>query len=107
VRLDYGLLFGDWDRTSPSYFTPLASTRHALGVTASGSALRGNAEYGARYEFSHLQSSNFANIDVNALSGWLNGVAAGRFPLGIEGSYSVDNNDYKTWYLGVSWSVRW
>ena len=107
VRLDYGLMFGDWDRRSPSYFTPLASTRHAAGVTVSGTALRGDAEYGARYEFSHLQSSNFADIDANALSGWLNGVAAGRFPLGIEGSYSVDNNDYKTWYLGVSGGVRW
>ena len=107
VRLDYGLRFGDWDRRSSSYFTPLASTRHAAGITLSGYATPGDLEYGARYEFSHLQSSNFADIDANTLSGWLNGVAGGRFPLGIEGSYSVDNNDYKTWYLGVSGGVRW
>ncbi|HET9950584.1 MAG TPA: tetratricopeptide repeat protein [Candidatus Eisenbacteria bacterium] len=107
VRLDYGLRFGDWDRRSPSYFTPLASTRHAAGVTVSGYAIAGDVEYGARYEFSHLSSSNFADIDANALSGWLNGIAGGRFPLGIEGSYSVDNNDYKTWYVGVSAGVRW
>jgi len=107
VRLDYGLRFGDWDRRSSSYFTPLASTRHAAGITLSGFAAPGDLEYGARYEFSHLISSNFADIDANALSGWLNGVAAGHFPLGIEGSYSVDNNDYKTWYLGVSGGIRW
>ena len=107
VRLDYALTFADWDRRSSSYFTPLASTRHAAGVTLTGYAVPGDLEYGARYEFSHLISSNFADIDANALSGWLNGVAAGHFPLGIEGSYSVDNNDYKTWYLGVSGGIRW
>jgi tetratricopeptide (TPR) repeat protein len=107
VRLDYALRFADWNRQSPSYFTPLASTRHAAGITVSGFAVPGDLEYGARSEFSHLQSSNFADIDVNALSGWLNGVAAGRFPLGIEGAYSVDNNDYETWYVGVSGGIRW
>ena len=107
VRLDYGLTFADWDRRSPSYFTPLASSRHAGGITLAGYASPGDVDYGVRYEFSHLQSSNFADIDVNAFSGWLNGIAGGRFPLGVEGSYSKDNNDYETWYVGVSAGVRW
>lgn len=107
VRLDYGLTCADWDRRSPSYFTPLASTRHAAGIALTGWASPGDVEYGVRYEFSHLRSSNFADIDANAFTGWLNGVAGGRFPLGIEGSYSKDNNDYETWYFGVSAGARW
>jgi len=107
LRLDYSLTFADWDRRSPSYFTPLASTRHAAGVSVNGYAEPGAIDYGARYEFSHLASSNFADIETNSWSGYLNGVVSDRFPVGLEASYSVDNNDYETWYVGVSGGVRW
>ena len=107
VRLDYGLAFADWDRRSPSYFTPLASTRHAGGISLSGYAEPGALDYGARYELSHLGSSNFADFVTNSFSGYLNGILADRFPLGLEASYSVDNNDYETWYVGLTGSARW
>ena len=107
LRLDYGLTFADWDRRSPSYFTPLASTRHAGGLSLSGYAEPGAVEYGARYELSHLASSNFDDIVAHSFSGYLNGTLADRFPLGLEASYSVDNNDYETWYVGATASARW
>ncbi len=107
VRLDYGLTFADWDRRSPSYFTPLASTRQAGGLSLSGYAVPGDVDYGARYELSHLASSNFDDIVAHSFSGYLNGTIADRFPLGLEASYSVDNNDYKTWYVGLTGSARW
>jgi Flp pilus assembly protein TadD len=107
VRLDYGLAFADWDRRSPSYFTPLSSTRHAGGATLSGYAEPGAIDYGVRYELSHLASSNFEDIVANSFSGYLNGVASGRVPLGLEVSYSVDNNDYETWYVGLHGAIRW
>ncbi|MEK7316818.1 MAG: hypothetical protein AAB011_11590, partial [Candidatus Eisenbacteria bacterium] len=107
VRLDYALAFADWDRRSPSYFTPLASTRHAGGLSLSGYAAPGDLDYGARYELSHLASSNFNDIVAHSFSGYLNGTVAGRFPLGLETSYSVDNNDYETWYVGLTGSARW
>jgi len=107
VRLDYGLTFADWDRRSPSYFTPLASTRHAGGLSLSGYAEPGAVDYGARYELSRLASSNFDDIVANSFSGYLNGTIADRFPLGVEASYSVDNNDYETWYVGITASARW
>ncbi|HEU4725720.1 MAG TPA: tetratricopeptide repeat protein [Candidatus Eisenbacteria bacterium] len=107
VRLDYGLAFADWDRRSPSYFTPLSSTRHAGGISFGGYAEPGAVEYGARYELSHLASSNFEDIVAHAFSGYLNGTLADRFPLGLEASYSVDNNDYETWYVGLTGSARW
>ncbi|HEY6571696.1 MAG TPA: hypothetical protein VI198_00125, partial [Candidatus Eisenbacteria bacterium] len=107
VRLDYGLTLADWDRRSPSYFTPLASTRHAGGLSLNGFATAGDLDYGARYELSHLASSNFDDIVAHSFSGYLNGTVAGRIPLGLEASYSVDNNDYETWYVGLTGSVRW
>ncbi|MEK7347261.1 MAG: tetratricopeptide repeat protein [Candidatus Eisenbacteria bacterium] len=107
VRLDYGLTFADWDRRSPSYFTPLASTRHAGGLSLSGYAEPGDVDYGARYELSRLVSSNFDDIVAHSMSGYLNGTIAERFPLGLEASYSVDNNDYETWYVGLTGSARW
>lgn len=107
LRFDYGLAFADWDRRSPSYFTPLASTRHAGGVSLSGYADPGAVEYGARYEISHLASSNFEDIVAHSVSAYLNGTLADRFPLGLEASYSDDNNDYETWYVGVTASARW
>ncbi len=107
VRLDYALAFADWDRRSPSYFTPLASTRHAGGLSLSGYASPGDLDYGARYELSHLASSNFNDIVAHSFSGYLNGTVAARIPLGLEASYSVDNNDYETWYVGLTGSARW
>jgi hypothetical protein len=106
VKLDYALSFADWDERSPSYFTPLASTRHAGGLSLSGYADRGDLDYGARYELAHLASSNFEDIVTHAFSAYLNGTA-GRFPLGVEGAWSVDDNDYKIWYLGLYGAVRW
>jgi hypothetical protein len=107
VKADYALTFADWDFRSPSYFTPLASTRHAGGLSLSGYAEPGSVEYGARYELSSLASSNFEDIVTHAVSAHLNGAASGRFPLGIEAAWSSDNNDYKIWYFGLYGAVRW
>jgi hypothetical protein len=52
-------------------------------------------------------SSNFENIYTSTWSGWLNLVAGGSVPLGLEGSYSRDNNAYETWFVGASGAVRW
>jgi len=105
--IDYGLTFTDWDFRSPSYFTPLASRRHAGGLALSGFSDAGSLDYGARYELSHLASSTFDDIVTNAFSAYLNGTASGRVPVGIEGAWSVDNNDYKIWYLALHGAVRW
>ncbi|MDH3199243.1 MAG: hypothetical protein OEO21_13495 [Candidatus Krumholzibacteria bacterium] len=105
--IDYALAFSDWNFRSPSYFTPLASTRHAGGLALSGYSDAGSLDYGARYELSHLASSTFDAIVTNAFSAYLNGAASGHVPLGIEGAWSVDNNDYKIWYLGLYGAVRW
>ena len=107
LRLDYALAFADWDFRSPSYFTPLASTRHAGGTTLSGYSDRGAVDWGLRWELSHLASSNFEDITANAFSGWLNGTLADRFPVGAEASWSTDDNDYKTWYVALYGAVRW
>lgn len=107
LRLDYALAFSDWDFRSPSYFTPLASTRHAGGATLSGYSDRGAFDWGVRWELSRIASSNFEDITANAFSGWLNGTLADRFPVGAEASWSTDNNDYKTWYVALYGAVRW
>lgn len=107
LRLDYALAFSDWDFRSPSYFTPLASTRHAGGATLSGYSDRGALDWGVRWELSRIASSNFEDITANAFSGWLNGTLADRFPVGAEASWSTDNNDYKTWYVALYGAVRW
>jgi tetratricopeptide (TPR) repeat protein len=107
VRVEYALSFADWDARSPSYFTPLASTRHAASVALSGYAEPGAVDYGLRWEISRLASSNFEDIVANAFSGYWNATVAGRFPVGIEGAWSTDDNDYRTWYLGLFGAVRW
>jgi tetratricopeptide (TPR) repeat protein len=107
VKADYAITFADWDFRSPSYFTPLASTRHAGGLSLSGYSEPGSVEYGARYELSRLASSNFEDIVTHAVSAHLGGVASGRVPLGIEAAWSSDNNDYKIWYAGLYGAVRW
>jgi len=105
--IDYAVSFSDWDFRSPSYFTPLASTRHAGGLALTGYSDVGSLDYGARYELSSLASSTFDDIVTHAFRAYLNGAASGRFPLGVEGAWSVDNNDYKIWYLGLYGAVRW
>ncbi len=107
IAADYGLTWSDFTKTSTSYFTPLQSVRHAAGLTAAGFSERGSMDYGARYEFSFLQSGNFADISTNTGSVYLNGTVLGAIPLGIEGYYSVDNNSYRTWGVTLSGSVRW
>ncbi len=107
IAADYGLTWSDFTKTSTSYFTPLESVRHAAGLTASGYSERASIDYGARYEFSFMQSGNFADISANMGSVYLNGTVLGAIPLGIEGYYSVDNNSYRTWGVTLSGSVRW
>ncbi|MGE5175664.1 MAG: tetratricopeptide repeat protein [Hyphomicrobiales bacterium] len=107
VTLDYGAGYTDFLRTSRSYFTPLASVRHAAGALLSGYSDRAALDYGIRYQFAAVLSSNFDDIFTNTVSAYLNGTALGSLPLGIEGSWSRDNNAYETWSLGISASARW
>ena len=107
VTLDGRLTYRDWDFTSRSYFTPLGSTRGAAGVAVAGYAQKAALDYGFRYEFAGLNSTNFADIWTHTWSGYVNVTAFGSLPLGLEASYSVDNNSYETWYLGFSGSARW
>lgn len=107
LTADYQLSFTDFDSSSASYFTPLESTRHAAGLSLTGWSARASLDWGARYQLSAVLSENFGDIYTNTWSGWMNLVAAGSIPLGIEGSYSRDNNSYETWFLGVSAGVRW
>jgi len=81
--------------------------KHAAGITATGYSERAAMDYGARYEFSFLTSSNFDDIAANVWSAYLNGTILDGVPLGVEGYYSVDNHSYRTWGLTLSGSVRW
>jgi len=81
--------------------------RGSAGVSIAGYVERSAVDYGFRYEFAGINSTNFADIWTHAWSGYLNLTAFGTLPLGLEASYSVDNNSYETWYLGVSGSARW
>ncbi len=107
LAADYGLTWSDFSKTSASYFTPLESVRHAAGITASGSSERAGIDYGARYEFSFMQSGNFDDITANMGSVYVNGTVFNAIPLGLEAYYSVDNHSYRTWGLTLSGSVRW
>jgi tetratricopeptide (TPR) repeat protein len=107
ATLDYGIAFTDYDTTSRSYFTPLESVRHAAGVALAGYSERAQADYGARYQFSYLTSENFDDIRANTLSAYLNAVAFRSLRLGVEGSYSRDNNAYEAWTAVLSASVKW
>jgi len=107
LTLDYGLTWSDFSKPSASYFTPLESVKHAAGITATGYSERAAMDYGARYEFSFLTSSNFDDIAANVWSAYLNGTILDGIPLGVEGYYSVDNHSYRTWGLTLSGSVRW
>ena len=107
VAADYGLTWSDFTKTSASYFTPLESVRHAAGLAASGYSESASLDYGVRYEFSFLTSSNFDDVATNTGTAYLNGTAFGSLPLGVEIYGSVDNHSYKTWGLTLSGSVRW
>ena len=107
ITVDTRGLFRDWDKTSASYFTPQESFRGSAGVAFAGWSEPASLDYGFRYEFAGLSSSNFADIWTHAWSGYTNVTAFGMVPFGIEASYTVDNNSYETWYLGLSASARW
>ena len=107
ITLDTRALLRDWDETSASYFTPQNSVRGSAGVAFAGWSEPASLDYGFRYEFAGLSSSNFADIWTHAWSGYVNATAFGMAPVGLEASYSVDNNSYETWYLGLSASARW
>ena len=107
VGVDYGISYSDFDSSSASYFTPLKSTRHAAGIGISGYSEKASLDWGARYQFAAVLSSNFENIYTSTWSGWLNVTALDAIPLGLEASYSRDNNAYATWFLGASAAARW
>jgi tetratricopeptide (TPR) repeat protein len=107
VAVDGRLTYRDYDFASSSYFTPLQSVRGAAGVTVSGYVERSGLDYSLRYEFSGLSSSNFDDIWAHAWTGSLNVTAFNFLPIGIDAAYSVDNNSYETWFLGLSGSARW
>ena len=107
ITFDGRVTFQDWDFPSPNYFTPLNNIRGAAGVTFAGYTERPSLDYTFRYEFSGNGSSNFDDIWVHSWNGSLNVVLADRFPVGVDGAYAIDNNNYEAWYLGFSGSVRW
>ncbi len=107
ITFDGRVTYRDWDFESPNYFTPLNSVRGAAGVTFAGYVDRPAIDYAFRYEFSGLGSSNFDDIWVHAWNGNFNVVLGDRFPVGVEGAYSIDNNNYEAWYIGLSGAVRW
>lgn len=107
LTLDYGVAFRDFDQVSTSYFTPLESARHAVGLALNGYSDRAALDYGLRYEYSLLNSDNFDDIRTHTWTGYWNIASLASVPLGVDGSYSIDNNDYESWYVGVSGSVRW
>ena len=73
-----------------------------------GYSERASLDYGARYEFSFMQSANFSDIAANVWSANVGGtLLKWMIPLGVEGYYSVDNHSYRTWGLTLSGSVRW
>jgi len=107
VSLNYGFGYTDFDTTSDSYFTPLASVRHAAGIGLEGYHRRFGLSYGARYEFARLTSDNFAAIGTHTWSASLSSADLGAIGLGIEGSYSRDNNAYETWSVALRAAAHW
>jgi hypothetical protein len=107
ITVDTRALYRDWNEASASYFTPLGSFRGSAGVAFAGWSEPASLDYGFRYEFAGINSSNFADIWTHAWSGYANATAFGMVPVGLEASYTVDNNSYETWYLGLSASARW
>ena len=107
AALDYAFAFNDFDRTSASYFTPLRGVLQAAGLGISGYRDRSALSYGVRYQFSSLASDNFGGIRTSAWTVYLNGTALGSIGLGLDGSYSRDNNAYEIWSIGLHAAARW
>jgi tetratricopeptide (TPR) repeat protein len=107
VALEYAWSYTDFDFASRSYFTPLASTRQTAGISIAGWADRLSLDYGVRYRFTPLFSSNFADLFINSWSAYLNGVPFGHVPVALDGYASVDNNRYTTWGITASAQARW
>jgi hypothetical protein len=107
VGVEGSLTYANWDFQSPNYFTPLDSWRIAGAFTASGYGEHPDADYGFRYNVARVTSSNFDPIVTHTWSLYGNVTVAGVAPIGFEGSYSIDNNSYETWFLGLSASARW
>jgi hypothetical protein len=107
VALEYAWSYTDFDFKSGSYFTPLASVKHAAGIAVSGWAERASLDWGARYRFTPLFSGNFDDLFIHSWSGYVDCVLFHHIPAGIDGYYSIDNNEYTTWGLTLSASARW
>jgi len=107
VALDYGLTWNDFARASSSYFTPLESVRHMIGISANGYSERSATDYGARYQFSMLKSANFDDIFTNMGALYGGATILDCIPIGVEAFYSIDNNRYETWGVTLTGSVRW
>jgi tetratricopeptide (TPR) repeat protein len=107
IAFDYAWSYTDFDTVSRSYFTPLASTRQSAGVSVSGWAEWASLDWGARYQFIPIFSGNFTDLFINSWSGYVDLVLFGHVPAGVDGYYSIDNNQYTTWGLNVSAAVRW
>jgi len=107
LAVDYGFGYSDFDTTSDSYFTPLASTRHAAGLAVEGYTKRFGLSYGARYEFASIHSDNFAPIGTHTWSAQVNAAELGPIGFGLDGAYSRDNNDYRTWSFGLHAAAHW
>jgi tetratricopeptide (TPR) repeat protein len=107
LTADYALSFTDFDFRSASYFTPLESVRNAFGVSMTGYSEKVGLDYGARYQLQIVKSTNFENIITSTWTGNVGATLFGEVPLGLDASYSRDNNDYETWSIAISASGRW
>ncbi len=107
VALDYAFGYSDFDTTSSSYFTPLASTRHTAGIGLDGYAQRFGLSYGAGYQYSTIGSDNFGAIRTSTWSARVNAADLGPIGIGIDGAYSRDNNAYEIWSIGIQAAARW
>jgi len=81
--------------------------RHAAGVGLDGYAQRFGLGYGTRYQFSTIGSDNFGAIRTHTWSAHLNAAELGSIGVGIDGSYSRDNNAYEIWSIGIHAAARW
>jgi len=91
----------------------MASTRNLGGGVKRAYSAAGNFSYGDVADCSRRDlaverqlptrfDTHRADVPTDEIS-----PVFGTLPLGLEASYSVDNNSYETWYLGVSGSARW
>ena len=107
ISLDYAAAYSDYDTTSASYFTPLASLRHEAGIAVDGYTQRFGLSYGAGYRLTRIGSANFGPIRSHAWSAHLDAADLGSLGLGIDALYSRDNNAYEVWSIGIHAAARW